>query len=461
MAQLQYIGARYVPIWYQNSVDQTANWEINVEYEPLTWVTSQNNHLYLSKKTVPDNIGSPAQNTDYWLDMGVITGNVQDIQDQIDAIVANMGSLSDLDTTDKSSLVAAINEVLASGGGGGGVTARKIYFLGDSYGETYTSGGTTITGWLDKMQSVLGSSITVDSRSESLSGYGFLSNGTGHQWIERINLISTPDDSVTDVCFIGGHNDAAYAATNPNLSTAITSTIAAAKTTFPKAKIWVGYCSIAIGDNEATIATYGTYSGAASAEGAAIMDSSLAWCLFDSDLWFNVNHPNNAGTTIMARAISTILKGGKFFNGYTKLAHKVVDASVEASTIPDIYIEKVDDQLLIRSKVTNNSMSAFLFSPGVDKAADGSQAIILAKYDNLPINYGPVNLGVLPCLAVYSTAGYNMGSAQLFYENGFLKARVLALHNGDYINQAHNQTLTRLIFSGINLRINLIRNAAD
>lgn len=461
MAQLQYIGARYVPIWYQNSVDGTANWEINVEYEPLTWVTTQNNHLYLSKKTVPDNIGTPAQNTDYWLDMGVITGNVQDIQDQIDAIVANMGSLSDLDTVDKSSLVAAINEVAAGGGGGGGTLARKIYFLGDSYGETYTSGGTTITGWLDKMQAVLGSSITVDSRSESLSGYGFLSNGTGHQWIERINLISGTDDTVTDVCFIGGHNDAAYAATNPNLSSTIMSTIAAAKTKFPKAKIWVGFCSIAIGDNEATIATYNTYCSGGSAEGAAIMDDSLAWCLFDSDLWFNVNHPNNAGTTVMARAISTILKGGKFFNGYTKVAHKVVDASVEASTIPDIYIEVVGGQLILRSPITNNSMSAFLFATGVNKAADGSQAIILAKYDNMPINYGPVNLGVLPCLTVYSTAGYNMGTAQLFYENGFLKARIISLHNGDYINQAHNQTLTRLIFAGINLRINLIRNAAD
>ena len=88
MAQLQYIGARYVPVWYHNSVDDTANWEVNVEYEPLTFVTSLNNHLYLSKKTVPDNIGTPADNTDYWLDMGAFSGGAN-LQEQIDDIVAN------------------------------------------------------------------------------------------------------------------------------------------------------------------------------------------------------------------------------------------------------------------------------------------------------------------------------------------------------------------------------------
>ena len=83
---LQYIGARYVPMWYQNSIDQTSNWEINVEYEPLTFVTSQNNHLYLSKKQVPDNIGTPAQNTEYWLDMGVFGGSYEDVEEQIQEI---------------------------------------------------------------------------------------------------------------------------------------------------------------------------------------------------------------------------------------------------------------------------------------------------------------------------------------------------------------------------------------
>lgn len=102
MSQLQYIGARYVPIWYVNSVDQSANWEVNVEYEPLTWVTTPNNHLYLSKKTVPDNIGTPASNTDYWLDMGIFSGggSIQNLQDQIDQIVLDLGQTnSDLSDT--------------------------------------------------------------------------------------------------------------------------------------------------------------------------------------------------------------------------------------------------------------------------------------------------------------------------------------------------------------------------
>lgn len=85
--QIQYIGARYVPVWYENTNDQSANWQSNVEYEPLTFVTTTNNHLYLSKKTVPDTIGNPADNITYWLDMGLFTNaQIAQLQAQVDNI---------------------------------------------------------------------------------------------------------------------------------------------------------------------------------------------------------------------------------------------------------------------------------------------------------------------------------------------------------------------------------------
>ena len=70
MANLQYIGARYVPKFYLNPdypAPDTRNndWKAGVDYESLMIVT-YNNDSYTSKKPVPDTIGDPANNPDYW-----------------------------------------------------------------------------------------------------------------------------------------------------------------------------------------------------------------------------------------------------------------------------------------------------------------------------------------------------------------------------------------------------------
>ena len=68
MAVTQYIGARYVPKFYENS-DGTEEWRAGVEYEPLTIVT-YNGNSYTSKKPVPSNIGNPSDNPSYWAATG-------------------------------------------------------------------------------------------------------------------------------------------------------------------------------------------------------------------------------------------------------------------------------------------------------------------------------------------------------------------------------------------------------
>ena len=55
---------------------------------------------------------------------GLPTTTDQTIIGAINELHANQGSLSNLTTTDKSSLVAAINEVAGGGGGGGGVASE-------------------------------------------------------------------------------------------------------------------------------------------------------------------------------------------------------------------------------------------------------------------------------------------------------------------------------------------------
>ena len=52
---------------------------------------------------------------------------VDDMEADIAAIQASIGNLANLDTEDKSNLVAAINEAAQSGGGGGGGTSPAPY----------------------------------------------------------------------------------------------------------------------------------------------------------------------------------------------------------------------------------------------------------------------------------------------------------------------------------------------
>lgn len=77
MAVMQYIGARYVPLFYEGS--NGAEWDPGVTYEPLTIVTYIG-FSWTSKKQVPSSVGAPNLNPDYWVN----TGNYNE---QINALI--------------------------------------------------------------------------------------------------------------------------------------------------------------------------------------------------------------------------------------------------------------------------------------------------------------------------------------------------------------------------------------
>lgn len=112
MAVRQYIGARYVPTYYQNSLDPTSSeWEANVNYDPLTIVSLPNLHSYQSKKFVPSSVGSPASNPEYWYDQGYANAYYQALQDQIDDMNDGTvpGSLQEQINTNASEISALTN----------------------------------------------------------------------------------------------------------------------------------------------------------------------------------------------------------------------------------------------------------------------------------------------------------------------------------------------------------------
>ena len=99
MGTRQYIGARYVPMFFENSATGDSTWAANTRYEPLTNVT-WNGCTYTSKTVVPPAVGNPAENPHYWvltsssserlenLERAVadLEGTVEDIGDSVDGI---------------------------------------------------------------------------------------------------------------------------------------------------------------------------------------------------------------------------------------------------------------------------------------------------------------------------------------------------------------------------------------
>ena len=81
----QYIGARYVPKFYQNSYGNS-DWIGGISYEPLTIVT-RNGNSFTSKIPVPAGVGAPENNPDYWVNTGNYNSQYGNIERQISNVV--------------------------------------------------------------------------------------------------------------------------------------------------------------------------------------------------------------------------------------------------------------------------------------------------------------------------------------------------------------------------------------
>lgn len=85
----QYIGARYVPVFYDGN--NGSNWESGVEYEPLTIVTYLGNS-YTSKKPVPATVGNPADNGAYWAATGTYNAQVDSYREEVLDVMHKTGA---------------------------------------------------------------------------------------------------------------------------------------------------------------------------------------------------------------------------------------------------------------------------------------------------------------------------------------------------------------------------------
>lgn len=91
MNTIQYIGARYVPKFFEGT--NGSEWEPNISYEPLTIVTWLGSS-WTSKKVVPPNIGSPNLNLEYWVNTGNLNQQIEEFMRELSDLQTETDTLS-------------------------------------------------------------------------------------------------------------------------------------------------------------------------------------------------------------------------------------------------------------------------------------------------------------------------------------------------------------------------------
>lgn len=130
----EYIGARYVPKFFENE-NNTPEWAPNVQYEPLTIVT-YNQNSYTSKKPVPASVGNPSDNPTYWASTGNYNAQVEAYRQEVvqfkNDILEQIGTVSPMDygavgdgITDDSAAVQA------AGADGVVFDPDHVYYIGE------------------------------------------------------------------------------------------------------------------------------------------------------------------------------------------------------------------------------------------------------------------------------------------------------------------------------------------
>lgn len=117
---MQYIGSRYVPKIYENSIDPSSpEWESGRSWEPFIIVT-YNLDSYISKKMIPSTVGDPSTAPEYWARFGFYSGQIASLQAQIDAI-RSLNTISELNgsTQFAEGDIIHVNGYYAPGDGGG------------------------------------------------------------------------------------------------------------------------------------------------------------------------------------------------------------------------------------------------------------------------------------------------------------------------------------------------------
>ena len=377
----QYIGARYVPKFFEGSDGN--NWVANLPYEALTIVTYYN-ASYTSKKPVPANIGNPADNPEYWVLTANFSGQLGELTRRVDSLDSDLESLAEI------------------------TTSRKFIWIGDSYGMRNNP------NWVTYAQSVLG------GRSYAYSSYGFLPDGvTFLSLLQLAHNEETDPESVTDIVICGGWNDAralGNGSTNSQLQQAILECSNYIKTNFSNARMWIGFVGF-----QTKYRTQSGVSGGNLYEAALVYNGTnadnirhLTACqyplLFPDMLDDTFFHPNGNGGTQIGLCVVGELNGHYDFKRIK--SHNKSEILLNPNVISDNFI---------LSMAVFNGMIELNTSYFTVNGTINSGKILEFDTNNLPyplVGEGTFMLGYIKGSGTHAGTQEEIDGTYLFYYNG-------------------------------------------
>lgn len=232
MATTQYIGARYVPLFFTNPDDNSNNWKSGIAYDPLTVVTDLN-QSYTSKIQVPASVGRPSENPTYWIMTGAYSAQVEQYRQEVESYLSEVADFNEASIARDDDLreeAITRDNILRNGRNN-----HKFIVISDSYGMR------NHPSWTDLM--VNNFPGTLNSSVGSL-GFGTSPNNflTSIQSLAT-NMTEEERAEITDIIVGGGWNDAnVYRETGgSSISSGINNFAAYCRTNFPNALVHLAF----------------------------------------------------------------------------------------------------------------------------------------------------------------------------------------------------------------------------
>lgn len=372
MATRQYIGARYVPMFF-NGTGGSAEWVANTQYEALTIVT-RNGNSYTSRKPVPANIGAPENNADYWVSTGVFNEQVEQYRQEVSNIANEIDSVEE----QLSEALSSINDV----------RKRKFILIGDSFGygidgdnnTQLVSGG----GWLQRAVSYLSvSGIQAYYPTRHMTGNaGFTSSLPFVSMLQACVEDDVPaPNEITDIVVLGGTNDIGAGS---SISTAISSFVTSAKTLCPNAIIHIGCLGINITSIRENVLPY--YKDCLKYGCCFINDTTN---LFGAYLYVGTDgvHLTQTGYEYFAPYITNAILSGNVNYKFTFIANGTAMSGFSGSGNFNLNISVTPHGYEIQIVGTGNQ--SIYWDAGTAPSATGGDASIINfnTVPNLPLDY--------------------------------------------------------------------------
>lgn len=438
MAVTQYIGARYVPLIYQNPDDNSNNWKQGVAYDPLT-IVSYAGGSYTSKTFVPATAANPVDAPEYWVSIGLYSGqtaintnainnirhaianateagyvctsarhdgdlvwingvlyectadvavdesyvegiNITPVTDAIHRILAaidNMaGDVSDLGD-DITALQGSINTIQ------GNVTELSnaifdpyVITIGDSYAQGYDPNGNN-SGWPVYLQNL---GVNVINLCQGGAAFKLTSSDARSPLYQLQHATIPPTAQVTSIVACLGYND--FGGTSADIINNIHDFINYCATNYPHATVYIGMCGYAWTHNEDNkygaqiVQTARDYMSACDNYKAVFMPQVLG-CLLPCDglSHGDYKHPNETGNRIIANAIYAALHDEEYScNGMYTIPLTDNNVGFSASLFMDL-------------TVTNGEIKGYARLDNAVMDNNGTQVVIYNGIDPNPAHF--------------------------------------------------------------------------